>query len=130
MTDIEESTKNRPLSPHLQIYRPTISMIMSVVHRLTGLALYAGVSFLFFWFMSILLGQNIYLIFRDIMQSFIVQIIFFFFTWAFFHHMFGGIRHFIWDINPSLLTKPKVNAASYILLGSSFIGTIILDKLI
>lgn len=125
MTEIEESTKNRPLSPHLQIYRPTISMIMSVVHRLTGLALYAGVSFLFFWFMSILLGQNIYLIFRDIMQSFIVQIIFFFFTWAFFHHMFGGIRHFIWDLGLGFSLK-SVDILSSLTLILSFLSTVLL----
>ena len=59
MNNTENSPKSRPLSPHLQIYKPTISMIMSVMHRLTGLGLYFGVSFLLFWFLSIISGPEI-----------------------------------------------------------------------
>ena len=125
MNKIEESPKSRPMSPHLQIYRPTISMVMSVMHRLTGLALYLGVGFLFFWFTSILLGQNFYLFFTKIMQSFIIQIVFFLFTWAFFHHMFGGIRHFIWDLGFGFDLK-SVDILSSLTLILSFFSTILL----
>ena len=125
MNKIEESPKSRPMSPHLQIYRPTISMVMSVMHRLTGLALYVGVGFLLFWFASILLGQNFYLFFTKIMQSFIIQIVFFLFTWAFFHHMFGGIRHFIWDLGFGFDLK-SVDILSSLTLILSFFSTILL----
>ena len=53
MNNTEKSPDQRPLSPHLQIYRPTISMVMSVMHRLTGLGLYFGVSFLIIWFVAL-----------------------------------------------------------------------------
>ena len=98
MNNTENSPKSRPLSPHLQIYKPTISMIMSVMHRLTGLGLYFGVSFLFFWFLSIISGPEIYSQFSYILSLRFVEFIFYFVTWSFFHHLFGGIRHFIWDL--------------------------------
>ncbi len=98
MNNTENSPKPRPLSPHLQIYKPTISMIMSVMHRLTGLGLYFGVSFLLFWFLSIISGPEIYNQFSYILSLRFVEFIFYFVTWSFFHHLFGGIRHFIWDL--------------------------------
>ena len=60
MNNTEKSPDQRPLSPHLQIYRPTISMVMSVMHRLTGLSLYFGVSFLIIWFVALILGPESY----------------------------------------------------------------------
>ena len=98
MDNIEESPNTRPVSPHLQIYKLTVSMIMSVAHRLSGLALYFGVSFLFIWFLSIIFGPEAYDRFSGILSTNLLQAVFFFFTWAFFHHLFGGIRHFIWDL--------------------------------
>ncbi len=88
----------RPLSPHLQIYRPMLSMMMSIAHRLTGMALYAGTLLLAWWLLAVAAGQNAYNTFQAFAGSWIGQLILFGFTWAMIHHMLGGIRHFIWDL--------------------------------
>ena len=124
MNSTEKSPDQRPLSPHLQIYRPTISMIMSIMHRLTGLGLYFGVSFLMIWFFSIILGPDYYQKFSVILSMPIVQVIFFIVTWAFFHHLFGGIRHFIWDIGLGFSLK-SIDVLSYMTLVLSFLFTIL-----
>src|ERR1700759_1017729 len=68
----------RPLSPHLSIYRPTMTMAMSIAHRISGVALYVGVL-------------------SDFVGSFIGLVVLFVVTWALFHHLVGGVRHIIWD---------------------------------
>jgi len=88
----------RPLSPHLQIYRPMLSMMMSIAHRLTGMALYAGTLLLAWWLLAAAAGQNAYNTFQAFAGSWIGQLILFGFTWAMILHMLGGIRHFVWDL--------------------------------
>jgi succinate dehydrogenase / fumarate reductase cytochrome b subunit len=87
----------RPLSPHLQIYRPMLSMMMSIMHRITGAALFFG-TILFVWWLSAAAHSDGYF---DLVQSFFGhwfgRIILFGYTWALMHHMLGGIRHLIWD---------------------------------
>jgi succinate dehydrogenase / fumarate reductase, cytochrome b subunit len=87
----------RPLSPHLQIYRPTLTMMMSIVHRITGGALYVGTLFLAWWLLAAASGPNAYATFQSVASSFIGRIVLFGYTWALIHHMLGGIRHLIWD---------------------------------
>ena len=125
MNNTEKSPDQRPLSPHLQIYRPTISMVMSVMHRLTGLSLYFGVSFLIIWFAALILGPESYEKFNLLLSMQFVQIIFFLVTWAFFHHLFGGIRHFIWDFGLGFGLK-SVDVLSYMTLVLSLLTTILI----
>lgn len=87
----------RPLSPHLQIYRPLLTMMMSIVHRVTGAALYAGTLFLAWWLIAAASGPNAYATFQSAASSFIGRIVLFGYTWALIHHMLGGMRHLIWD---------------------------------
>ncbi|MFA6267498.1 MAG: succinate dehydrogenase, cytochrome b556 subunit [Pseudolabrys sp.] len=87
----------RPLSPHLQIYRPMLTMTMSIVHRITGAALYAGTLLLAWWLISAAAGPNAYANFEAFAGSYIGRVILFGYTWALLHHMLGGIRHLIWD---------------------------------
>lgn len=88
---------SRPLSPHLQIYRPMLTMMMSIVHRITGAALYFGTLLLAWWLIAAASGPNAYATFEAFMGSFIGLVILFGYTWAILHHMLGGIRHLIWD---------------------------------
>ena len=88
---------NRPLSPHLQIYRWTITMAMSIVHRATGIANYAGTVLLVIWLGAAASGQEALNVVNDIYGSWFGQLVLFAFTWSLIHHMLGGIRHFIWD---------------------------------
>jgi len=92
-----KSQANRPLSPHLQIYKPTLTMMMSIVHRMTGAALYFGSLLLAWWLIAAATGPDYFAYVNDIAGSFIGRLVMFGYTWALIHHMLGGIRHFIWD---------------------------------
>ncbi|HWV83135.1 MAG TPA: succinate dehydrogenase, cytochrome b556 subunit [Hyphomicrobiaceae bacterium] len=87
----------RPISPHLQIYSPLINMMMSIVHRITGVALYFGTLLLAFYLVSAASGSAAYYHAKYILGTPIGLLILFGYTWALFHHMLGGIRHMIWD---------------------------------
>ena len=87
----------RPLSPHLTIYRPMLSTMMSIVHRITGAALYIGTLLLVWWLLAAASGPGAYAVFQSAAASFIGRIVLFGYTWALIHHMLGGMRHLIWD---------------------------------
>ena len=87
----------RPLSPHLQIYRLTLTMAMSIVHRITGAALYVGTPLLAWWLVAAASGPNAYANFQAAASSLIGRLVLFGYTWALIHHMLGGVRHLIWD---------------------------------
>jgi succinate dehydrogenase / fumarate reductase cytochrome b subunit len=97
MASTGTSPKPRPLSPHLEIYRFTLTMAMSIVHRITGVGLYIGV-ILLAWFLLALSGDaQTFATFSAFIHSFIGQLLLLGFTWALFHHLLGGLRHFVWD---------------------------------
>lgn len=91
------SPADRPLSPHLQIYKPMLTMMMSIVHRLTGMALYFGSLLLAWWLIAAATGPDYFEFVNGLAGSLIGKLVLFGYTWALIHHMFGGIRHFIWD---------------------------------
>jgi succinate dehydrogenase / fumarate reductase cytochrome b subunit len=92
----------RPLSPHLQIYRPMLTMMMSIVHRLTGAALYFGTLLLAWWLIAAASGPNAYANVEWFTGTLIGRLVLFGYTWALMHHMLGGIRHLIWDTGHGL----------------------------
>ncbi len=87
----------RPLSPHLQIYRPMLTMMMSIAHRITGMALYAGTLLLAWFLVAAATDMRAFAAATSVLASIPGQLILFGFTWALFHHLLGGIRHFVWD---------------------------------
>lgn len=87
----------RPLSPHLQIYRWPLPMAMSIAHRVTGVGLYFGTILMAWWLIAAASGPNAYANIGAFMNSFIGRVLLFGYTWAILHHMLGGIRHLIWD---------------------------------
>ena len=87
----------RPLSPHLFIYKPMLTMMMSIVHRITGAALFFGMLLLVWWLTAAASGPNAYAMVQWFMETVIGRLILFGYTWALIHHMLGGIRHLIWD---------------------------------
>ena len=102
MAELEAGTTTgpqhpRPLSPHLQIYKPMLTMMMSIVHRITGAALYFGTLLLAWWLIAVASGPDAYANVEWFMGSLIGRLILFGYTWALLHHMLGGIRHLIWD---------------------------------
>lgn len=88
---------SRPLSPHLSIYRFTLSMTMSIVHRATGIALMGGMLVLLLWLVAAAIGGGFFDGVNWLFGSWFGQLVLFGYTWVLFHHMLGGVRHFIWD---------------------------------
>ncbi|MBN9080511.1 MAG: succinate dehydrogenase, cytochrome b556 subunit [Rhizobiales bacterium 62-17] len=87
----------RPLSPHLQVYRLTLTMMMSGIHRITGMGLYLGTLLLAWWLIAAATDAASFETVSWVMSSIIGRLILLGFTWALFTHMLGGVRHFIWD---------------------------------
>jgi succinate dehydrogenase / fumarate reductase, cytochrome b subunit len=87
----------RPLSPHLQIYSPLINMVMSIVHRITGAALYFGTLLLAAWLIAAASGPSAFEAINWLFGSWLGYLVLIGYTWALILHMMGGIRHLIWD---------------------------------
>ena len=92
------ASRPRPLSPHLQIWRPTLTMAMSIVHRITGMGLYFGMLLVAWWLIAASSGANAYAAVEGFFGSIFGKFILFGYTWALLHHMLGGIRHLFWDL--------------------------------
>jgi succinate dehydrogenase / fumarate reductase cytochrome b subunit len=93
-----KAARARPTSPHLQIYRPMLSMVMSILHRITGAALYVGTLLVVVWIVAAASGPAAFATAQDIYGSLIGQLVLFGYTWALIHHALGGVRHLIWDV--------------------------------
>ncbi|WP_417679241.1 succinate dehydrogenase, cytochrome b556 subunit [Roseibium sp.] len=109
---------NRPLSPHLQIYKPILTMVMSILHRITGAALYFGTILLAWWLIAAAAGPEYFDFVNGIYGSFIGRLILFGFTWALVHHMLGGLRHFIWDMGAGFGREAREWLARATIIGS------------
>ena len=114
----DDLAQRRPLSPHLQIYRPLLTMMMSIVHRITGAALYVGTLLLVWWLVALARGPEAFGIAHDFMTSVLGRLILLGYTWALLHHMIGGLRHFIWDMGYGFDVRSRENLARFTLIGS------------
>jgi succinate dehydrogenase / fumarate reductase cytochrome b subunit len=88
----------RPLSPHLTIYRWQVTMIASITHRLTGMALAVGALALAWWLVAISRGPEGYETFTNVAASPLGLLVLFGFTWSLAFHLLNGIRHLAWDL--------------------------------
>jgi succinate dehydrogenase / fumarate reductase cytochrome b subunit len=88
---------SRPLSPHLTIYKRESNMVMSILHRITGAALYFGTLLLAWFLVAAASGPQQYAFVSGLLGSPLGLLVLFGFTWAFMHHLLGGVRHLIWD---------------------------------
>jgi succinate dehydrogenase / fumarate reductase, cytochrome b subunit len=107
----------RPLSPHLQIYKPMLTMTMSIVHRITGIGNYFGMLLLAWWLIAAA-SPSSYAKFEWFAGSIIGRIILFGFTWSVIHHALGGIRHLIWDTGRGFGPSEREWLAAANLIGS------------
>ena len=108
----------RPLSPHLSIFRPLITMVMSIVHRITGAALYFGMILLAWWLIAAATGPRAFSTAGALFGSWFGLLILFGFTWALLHHFLGGIRHLIWDTGAGYSHRARNGLAWATLIGS------------
>jgi succinate dehydrogenase / fumarate reductase cytochrome b subunit len=115
-----ETTKpiERPLSPHLSIYRPMLTMMMSIIHRVTGAALYVGTLLVAWLLIAAATGPGAYATAMGFLTSWFGKLILFGYTWALVHHMLGGIRHFVWDTGRGFGVEEREWLAKASLIGS------------
>lgn len=96
------ATRQRPLSPHLTIYRWPVTMTMSILHRITGGALYFGTLLVAWWLIAASVSQEYFDLVSWFFASWIGRLVLFGYSWALIHHMLGGLRHFAWDTGRGL----------------------------
>jgi succinate dehydrogenase / fumarate reductase, cytochrome b subunit len=113
-----ETRVQRPISPHLQIYRLTLTLVMSGLHRISGVALYFGSLLLVWWLIAIASGPNAYANAQWMMGTLIGRLVLLGYTWALIHHALGGIRHLIWDTIHGLEPNEREWLARATIVGS------------
>ena len=89
---------NRPISPHLSIYKPQITSILSISHRISGVFQSLGLLIIVLLLFSLFLGKNSHEFFMLFINSLIGKAFLFFYALSLCYHLFNGIRHIIWDI--------------------------------
>jgi succinate dehydrogenase / fumarate reductase, cytochrome b subunit len=119
------ATRARPLSPHLQIYRITPTMAMSVAHRITGAALYFGPLLFALWLLAAAGSKEGFDFANGLFGSILGRLIIFGYSWALIHHMLGGIRHLIWDTIHGLEKDTSRRLAIATLAGSIVLTIVI-----
>jgi succinate dehydrogenase / fumarate reductase cytochrome b subunit len=117
------SNSSRPLSPHLSIYRWPITMTLSILHRVSGVALSIGLVVLVVWLESAATGATTYQEFLDVMQSAFGRFLLAGFSFAFFFHMANGIRHLFWDAGRGFEIR-HANASAWLVVAFTIIATL------
>jgi succinate dehydrogenase / fumarate reductase cytochrome b subunit len=121
----ETRRAERPLSPHLQIYRWTVTMTVSVLHRITGAVLYFGVVLLLWWLLAAAISDSAFETAESVFSHWLGELVLFGFSWALIHHMLGGIRHLIWDTGRGLDLR-SANQLAWANIGGSIVLTVLL----
>ncbi len=96
MADVNRG--NRPLSPHLTIYRPQMTSISSIMVRITGLASFGLALLVVWWLLAAATSESAFELINGLMTSFLGDLVMFGAAWAIFYHMLGRLRHVIWDL--------------------------------
>ena len=118
--------KELPLSPHLQIYKPQITSILSITHRITGFALNFSLVLFVIGLLSISSGESYYLIYLSYLKTFPLKIIFFLTILGFIYHLLNGFRHILWDFGLFLENK-SASIFGYLIIILTLISTIYLS---
>lgn len=113
----------RPLSPHLTIYRWPITMILSILHRVTGVALSAGLVVLTIWLFALSSGAAAFEQIAALLQSIVGRLLLAGFSFAFFFHLSNGVRHLFWDVGKGFEMR-QVDASAWLVVFASISLTI------
>jgi succinate dehydrogenase / fumarate reductase cytochrome b subunit len=115
---------NRPLSPHLQIYKPQLTSVLSIAHRISGIFLVLGTLLLVYWLTALAQGPESYAQAQAFFGSIIGRLILFPWVFALFYHLCNGIRHLFWDMGVGFEIE-TVYASGKIVVAASFALTLI-----
>ena len=116
------SRMSRPLSPHLTVYRWPITMALSILHRMTGVALSIGLVVLVSWLESIAFGGRFYTTVHGLMNTVIGKLFLAAFLLAFFFHLGNGVRHLFWDLGLGFEIK-TANASAWLVVVATVVMT-------
>jgi succinate dehydrogenase / fumarate reductase cytochrome b subunit len=116
MADVNRG--NRPLSPHLQVYRPQLNSITSILNRITGNALLLGAFLFVWWLIAAAAGPEYFAVVDGIVTSVIGDLVMLGSLWALWWHTLGGIRHLIWDTGRGLDVETADRMGWGIIIGS------------
>jgi succinate dehydrogenase / fumarate reductase cytochrome b subunit len=117
------NTGNRPLSPHLQIYRWQWTMMLSITHRATGIALAVGALLLVCWLLAVASGPDAFAAVHGFVGSWLGRLLLFGWTWALLYHLFNGVRHLFWDAGMGF-DLPVARASGYAVAVASVAATL------
>ncbi len=117
------SKAGRPLSPHLTVYRWPISMTLSILHRMTGVALSVGLIILAIWLIALSSGAQAYGQVTALLGSIVGRLLLAAFSFAFFCHLCNGIRHLFWDVGKGFEMR-QVIASAWAAVGASLALTL------
>jgi succinate dehydrogenase / fumarate reductase, cytochrome b subunit len=112
------STRKRPLSPFLTVYRWQYTMALSILHRVTGCALSVGLLLFVYWLVAAASGQSAYETSREFFGHPLVRILLIGFSFAFFYHLLNGVRHMTWDTGHGLERKAARLSGWMVFLGA------------
>jgi succinate dehydrogenase / fumarate reductase cytochrome b subunit len=115
---------NRPLSPHLQIYKPQLTSVLSITHRGTGVFLTLGALFLSCWLLSIANGPESFTALQQHIVAWYGQVLLYAWVFSLYYHLCNGIRHLIWDMGRGLDIKTTY-LSGYIVVAASVLLTIV-----
>jgi succinate dehydrogenase / fumarate reductase cytochrome b subunit len=116
MADVNRG--NRPLSPHLSIYKPQITSITSILTRITGNALLISTVLAVWWFMAAASGPAAFAIADSVLTSWFGDIVLFLSLWGIWYHMLAGLRHLIWDAGYGLDLPSATRLGWSVIIGS------------
>jgi succinate dehydrogenase / fumarate reductase cytochrome b subunit len=123
MAATSSGPRERPLSPHLLMWRWHVTMAMSIFNRVTGGALYVGFFLLAGWALALVSGPDAYQAYMGVLGSWLGQLVLFGFTVATFMHLAGGLRHLGWDLGKGY-TPAAANASAWAAIVFSIVASI------
>ncbi len=112
------TSQNRPLSPHLQVYRPQLTSVLSIVHRMTGVALAVGALLLVWWLVAAASGPVAFAMVQDFNGSWFGRLLLLGWSFALFYHLCNGIRHLVWDSGHGFELPQVYRSGWLVVLGS------------
>jgi len=122
MADVNRG--NRPLSPHLTIYRPQLTSITSILTRITGNALILAALMTVWWFLAAATSAEYFALADGFITSWFGDLVMFLSLWALWYHTLAGIRHLIWD-NAMMLEIETAEKLGWAVVGGSVVLTIL-----
>lgn len=123
MADVNRG--NRPLSPHLQVYRPQWTMVLSITHRITGVAMTLGALLVVWWLMAAATGPEYFAFVDGLLTSWLGTLVLLGSAWALCYHACNGVRHLVWDMGYGF-DLPVAEKSGYAVVAASVVLTLLI----